>query len=47
MLVRSQHWTPEARKLCSTILDASIKDSDKFQVGITKIFFRAGMVSIL
>ncbi|CAG8705556.1 34749_t:CDS:10, partial [Gigaspora margarita] len=43
MLVRSSQWGPDARKLCSIILEASIKEPDRFQVGITKIFFRAGM----
>ncbi|CAG8495632.1 7285_t:CDS:10 [Ambispora gerdemannii] len=47
MLVRSQYWCPEPRKLCSIILDASIKDQDKYQVGETKIFFRAGMLAFL
>ncbi|CAG8544082.1 27163_t:CDS:10 [Dentiscutata erythropus] len=47
MLVRSSQWGPEARKLCSIILDASIKEPDRYQVGITKIFFRAGMLAYL
>ncbi|CAG8571930.1 12_t:CDS:10 [Funneliformis caledonium] len=47
MLVRSEHWSPDTKKLCSTILNASIKLPDKFQVGITKIFFRAGMLAYL
>lgn len=46
MLVRSKHWGPDTKKLCSVILDDSIKDPDKYQVGITKIFFRSGMVSL-
>jgi myosin heavy subunit len=46
MLVRSEHWSPDTKKLCSVILDTSIKVPDKYQVGITKIFFRAGMVSL-
>ncbi|RGB42533.1 P-loop containing nucleoside triphosphate hydrolase protein [Rhizophagus diaphanus] len=47
MLVRSKHWGPDAKKLCSVILDDSIKDPDKYQVGITKIFFRSGMLAYL
>lgn len=47
-LVSSKHWDPkvkpEVRQLCSVILENSIKDEDKFQVGTTKIFFRAGQV---
>ncbi|KAI9249910.1 P-loop containing nucleoside triphosphate hydrolase protein [Helicostylum pulchrum] len=50
-LVSSKHWDPqvkpEVRELCSVILSASIKDEDKFQVGITKIFFRAGQLAYL
>ena len=46
MLVHSDNWILESRKLCSLILDSSIKEQDKYQIGITKIFFRAGMVSI-
>lgn len=49
-LVSSKHWDPkvkpEVRQLCSVILENSIKDEDKFQVGTTKIFFRAGQVSL-
>lgn len=50
-LVPSKHWdhkeNPDMGKLCTTILEASIKDNDKYQVGITKIFFRAGQVRML
>jgi myosin V len=46
MLVRSEHWSPDTKKLCSVILDTSIKEADKYQVGMTKLFFRAGMVSL-
>ncbi|CAG8478778.1 2502_t:CDS:10 [Paraglomus occultum] len=47
MLVHSDNWIFESRKLCSLILDSSIKEQDKYQIGITKIFFRAGMVAFL
>ncbi|RIB05104.1 putative myosin MYO2 protein [Gigaspora rosea] len=47
MLVRSSQWGPDARNLCLIILKASIKEPDRFQVGITKIFFRAGMLAYL
>ena len=47
-LVPSKHWdnkaNPDMSQLCSLILDVSIKDKDKYQVGTTKIFFRAGQV---
>jgi myosin-5 len=49
-LVSSKHWdskesSPDVRALCSSILDKSIQEEDKYQVGTTKIFFRAGQVS--
>lgn len=51
LLVNSQYWDPKVkpdiRKLCTIILESSIKDRDKFQVGTTKIFFRAGQLAFL
>jgi myosin-5 len=52
MLVPSSDWAPmiqnlELRKLCSRILEKTINDSDKYQNGLTKIFFRAGMLAAL
>lgn len=50
-LVSSQHWDPKAnpdvRELCQVILDACITDTDKYQVGETKIFFLAGQLAYL
>jgi myosin-5 len=50
-LVSSNHWDPKAnpdvRKLCQVVLDACIEDTDKYQVGQTKIFFRAGQLAYL
>ena len=46
MLVHSSKRDPNVKTLCSLILDSSIKDVDKYQIGLTKIFFRAGMVII-
>lgn len=47
-LVPSKHWfgktSIDIRELCLTILNASITDEKQFQVGLTKIFFRAGQV---
>jgi myosin V len=52
MLVHSSDWAPmiqslELKKLCSRILEKTINDSDKYQNGLTKIFFRAGMLAAL
>lgn len=47
-LVDPEYWYPkkdrDTRKLCSAIVDTHINDPDKYQVGLTKIFFRAGQV---
>lgn len=48
-LIPSKHWDSSStsldiHKLCSAILDESIQEEDKYQVGTTKIFFRAGQV---
>jgi myosin-5 len=49
-LVNSQYWdpnkSPDINKLCHVILDKYITDSDKYQIGLSKIFFRAGQVRI-
>lgn len=52
MLVPSTTWQPliqslDLRKLCSIVLDGTINDADKYQNGLTKIFFRAGMLAAL
>ncbi len=49
MLVSSDKWDmaneSKIRELCSTILKSVITEEDKYQVGLTKIFFRAGMLA--
>lgn len=45
MLVKSDQWGPDIRTLCTRILEETIKEADKFQVGLTKIFFRAGLLA--
>lgn len=52
MLVPSADWQPmiqklELRPLCSLILERTINDPDKYQNGLNKIFFRAGMLAAL
>lgn len=37
----------ELQPLCSLILERTINDPDKYQSGLTKIFFRAGMLAAL
>lgn len=52
MLVPSSDWQPmiqamDLRRLCTTILEKTIADPDMYQNGLTKIFFRAGMLAAL
>ncbi|KAJ5263743.1 hypothetical protein N7478_011348 [Penicillium angulare] len=52
MLCHSSQWTSEIRDMCHAILrkalgDASHQKQDKYQLGLTKIFFRAGMLAFL
>lgn len=47
MLLRSSQWSPETRKIALAILEKTLDDEDKFQMGKTKIFFRAGMLAFL
>jgi myosin-5 len=52
MLVPSADWFAmirnlELQKLCSLILEKTINDHEKYQNGLTKIFFRAGMLAAL
>lgn len=52
MLVPSTDWQPmiqsmDLNRLCSTILAKTIADPDMYQNGLTKIFFRAGMLAAL
>ncbi|KAF2658966.1 hypothetical protein K491DRAFT_712984 [Lophiostoma macrostomum CBS 122681] len=52
MLVPSASWTPEIRDMAKAILDKALgsgknNGTDKYQMGLTKIFFRAGMLAFL
>ena len=49
MLVSSKEWSTNAdvKTLCSAILARTLNDEDKYQIGLTKIFFRAGMLAFL
>ncbi|KAF2261074.1 myosin-2 [Lojkania enalia] len=52
MLVPSSSWTPEIRNMATAILKKALGSSsndgrDKYQMGLTKIFFRAGMLAFL
>ncbi|GKT50255.1 myosin-2 [Colletotrichum spaethianum] len=52
MLINSDLWTSEIRDMANAILTKALgtssgKGSDKYQLGLTKIFFRAGMLAFL
>lgn len=52
MLVRSDQWTSQIRQMADAILKKALgtstgKGLDKYQLGLTKIFFRAGMLAFL
>ncbi|KAK5663078.1 hypothetical protein OQA88_6494 [Cercophora sp. LCS_1] len=53
MLVPSAQWTSEIRQMADAILKKALgsgtaaKGLDKYQLGLTKIFFRAGMLAFL
>lgn len=52
MLVPSTSWTSEIRQMADAILTKALgtskgKGLDKYQLGLTKIFFRAGMLAFL
>ena len=52
MLCRSTEWTTEIRTMAQNILLKALgklehEKSDKYQLGLTKIFFRAGMLAFL
>lgn len=52
MLVQSSQWTSEIREMANAILTKALGTStgqglDKYQMGLTKIFFRAGMLAFL
>ena len=52
MLVHSSQWAAEIRQMANAILTKALgtssgKGLDKYQLGLTKIFFRAGMLAFL
>ena len=52
MLVPSSAWTSEIRQMANNILSKALgqtqeRGKDKYQLGLTKIFFRAGMLAFL
>jgi myosin-5 len=46
-LLHSSQWRQEAKKLTDLIVKGSIKGTNKYELGKTKIFFRAGQLAYL
>lgn len=44
-MLASNYHKVDVRVLCAQILESSIKDKSKYQLGLTKIFFRAGLLA--
>ncbi|KAJ3137896.1 Myosin type-2 heavy chain 1 [Physocladia obscura] len=47
ILVPSIKWTSDSKELTNRIVEHTISDTDLYQVGLTKIFFRAGQLASL
>lgn len=52
MLCHSSQWTTDIKSMCHNILRKALGElnhqkADKYQLGLTKIFFRAGMLAFL
>lgn len=45
MLIHSDQYGGEIRSVCTKILETNVHESDRYQVGLTKIFFRAGLLA--
>lgn len=44
LLVPSKEWKRDGKGLTDVIVSTAIKDESKYQIGLSKIFFRAGQV---
>jgi myosin-5 len=47
MLIKSDQWKNDVKDVCLSILKNTIKEENKYQLGLTKLFFRAGMLAYL
>lgn len=45
LLTHSSNWNKSSRDLTQLLLESLVKEQDKYQIGLTKIFFRAGMLA--
>ncbi|KAJ1984905.1 Myosin type-2 heavy chain 1 [Dimargaris verticillata] len=47
LLIKSSEYTNDPRDLAQRILASTIHEADKYQIGLTKVFFRAGQLAYL
>lgn len=49
VLVNSKEWegNSDVKAFCQLLLQRTLRDENKYQMGLSKIFFRAGMVALL
>lgn len=47
LLIPSTQWVSDAKEFCDRILTNSLPSKNDYQLGKTKIFFRAGMLALL
>ena len=45
IILPTNKWDEKEAIVCQEILDFCLKDKDKYQIGKTKVFFRAGQVN--
>lgn len=46
MLISSKDWLfDKPREFSQRLAEATVKDPDKYQIGLTKIFFRTGLLA--
>nr|KAJ3417910.1 Myosin type-2 heavy chain 1 [Polyrhizophydium stewartii] len=46
-LLRSKDWVADPKELTVKIVKSVIQEEDKFQIGLSKIFFRAGQIAYI
>ncbi|KAI9141921.1 putative class V myosin [Paraphysoderma sedebokerense] len=47
LLVESKKWSRDVREMATVILKERVKDEERYQVGLTKLFFKAGQLAYL
>ncbi|KAJ3196251.1 Myosin type-2 heavy chain 1 [Irineochytrium annulatum] len=47
LLIPSKKWVTDSKALTNAIVAAAISNADKYQMGLSKIFFRAGQLAFL